>query len=105
MLRCEKVPLTKLDPTTSLRHSWNVTLPDGREMPWRGFSTGPLTLADDEIESLCRTLLSMDSVGLQEAASCELRPRTIMESMRSFLRPLTKNRPRLLKRCPTSMTL
>ncbi len=71
---CEKVSLRHPDPATGLRYGWEVVLSDGRRIPWRGFYTGPLTLGSEEIESLCRELLQIESSALGEAAKDELEP-------------------------------
>ncbi|MEW9528660.1 hypothetical protein [Microbispora sp. NPDC049125] len=54
--------------------SRSVRLPGGRELPWEGFSTGPVVLSDDEIDRLARDLLGLDPAQVQIAATERLRP-------------------------------
>ncbi|WP_169952727.1 hypothetical protein [Microbispora sp. H11081] len=54
--------------------SRSVKLPDGRELPWEGFSTGPSVLTDERIDGLARDLLGLDPARVSAEAAARLRP-------------------------------
>lgn len=74
---------------------WRAWLPDGRELRWSGFFTGPLAMAAHEIEAAARLLLG---VGLDSVAGCAVR------ELESFVADPGQQPPSMLMHCATETT-
>lgn len=55
------------------RPRWAVTLDDGRALAWDRFTTGPVVMADAQVDDACRRLLGVDLAGLPALAAAEVR--------------------------------
>lgn len=76
MKRFEKARLQSPDPATGLPYRWTVRFEDGRQVPWTGLQTGPLTFSREQIERLCEKLLGFGIDRLEGHADRVLKPAT-----------------------------
>lgn len=53
---------------------WEITLPDGEVVIWKGLSAGPLTLTETELTTLCQDLLGIELDKLADLAEQVLQP-------------------------------
>lgn len=72
---CKRLSSPATDPEGS-PGLWRVTLPDGREVRWEGFYSGPLELTGDEVEGAARHLLGMSATQVPAEAAARLLPST-----------------------------
>ncbi len=64
---------------------WIIKLPNGEEVVWKGFTSGPLNLSKEEIEGLCEKLLGIPLSQLSEVASLVLQPIVAPKSINKSL--------------------
>jgi len=73
------VKLEPVDPVGSLASgefapSWRITTPDGRELLWDSFHTGPVVLPPEELHSICDLLLGVPWCEIATLSRVELQP-------------------------------
>lgn len=73
-MHIERVERKGAHPLTGLRDTWIVTTENGESAHWDGFHTGPLTLKNEDVSSLCEELLGIGMNEMRRESGRLLRP-------------------------------